>query len=164
MDAIDACVPAMLRPVKARLADELEVEAEEVTDEFYLHWFAASVGSQVAKWRQLRFLHDYHQPGVSRWRPEHLYTLGENNVTLLAEFPDLDTGVFVDDDENCLQRTIQLSGKDVVALRDQFSRFHSRDCNAAEVVVRTLALLVCRDSPGTVTSAINAFRRAYSGG
>jgi hypothetical protein len=159
--AIDAWAPQLLGPVGARLALELQLD-HDVTTEEYLRWFARCVGSQLATWRRLRFLHDYHQPGVGRWHPGHLYTLGENNVTLLAEFPDLDTGVFVDDDEEYLAQAIQLASGDVTVLRHGFSHFHARDVAAAETVVRTLALLTCRHDPGMVTTAVQDYRAAYA--
>jgi hypothetical protein len=159
--AIDAWAPQLLRPIGARLALELQLD-RDVTAEEYLRWFARCVGSQLATWRRLRFLHDYHQPGVGRWRPEHLYTLGENNVTLLAEFPDLDTGVFVDDDEEYLARAIQLTSDDVAVLREGFSHFHARDVAAAETVVRTLALVTCRHDPDILTTVLQDYRTAYA--
>ena len=159
--AIDAWAPQLLRPVGARLALELQLDRDVTTGE-YLRWFAGCVGSQLATWRRLRFLHDYHHPGVGRWRPDHLYTLGENNVTLLAEFPDLDTGVFVDDDEEYLARATQLTPGDVAVLREGFSHFHARDVTAAETVVRTLAHLTCRNDPGMVTKALQDYHAAYA--
>jgi hypothetical protein len=161
--AIKDWAPELLRPVMARLALEQDL-ARDMTLEQYVRWFARCVASQVAAWRRLRFLHDYHQPGIGRWRPDHLYTLGENNVTLLGEFPDLDTGIFVDDDDGYLAQAIQLAPRDVAVLREGFSHFHARDVAAAETVVRTLALLVCRDDPGMVATALQDYRTAYSAG
>src|SRR4051794_2096014 len=159
--AIDTWAPYLLRAVRARLAIEL---AHDVTTRQYVRWFAGCLGRQLAAWRSLRFLHDYHQPGTSRWRPDHLYTLGENNVTLLAEFPDLDTGVFVDDDENYLGGAIQLTPGDVALLRTAFGHFHARDVAAAETVVRTLALIACRHDRDLAVTAVQDYRNAYTVG
>jgi hypothetical protein len=138
--AIEDYAPMLLRVARTRLA--LELGAGDVPELDYLRWFAASVGRQLRKWRDLRFLHDYHHPGVSRWSPGHLYTLGENNVTLLAEFPDLDTGIFVDDDPEKLHTDLQLFARDVDVLRGNYTVFHGRDVAAAQTVVITLAGLL----------------------
>lgn len=162
LEAIDAWAPLVLQPVKRRLARELGIWTQALSTEQYVRWFASCLGRQIATWRRMRFLHDYHQPGISRWKPGHLYTLGENNVTLLAEFPDLDTGVFVDDEDAQIEAAIQLPAADVRILRDGFNTFHQRDRVAAETVVRTLALLLSRDDPGLATSALGDYRRSYA--
>jgi hypothetical protein len=162
LEVIDTYVPVLVGTAKRRLAQELEVTDAEVRDADYLAWFAESVGAQLKAWRRLRFLHDYHQPGVSRWKPGHLYTLGENNVTLLAEFPDLDTGVFIDDDEKHLKATLQLTTEDVAVLRKRYLVFHQRDVEAAETVLHTLGTLLFRSDGGMVERAVARFRRSYA--
>jgi hypothetical protein len=162
LEVIDMYVPVLVGAAKRRLARELEVMDTEVRDVDYLTWFAESVGAQLKTWRHLRFLHDYHQPGVSRWKPGHLYTLGENNVTLLAEFPDLDTGVFVEDDEEHLTATLQLTTEDVAVLRERYLLFHQRDVEATETVLRTLGTLLFRAEGGVVETAVARFRRSYA--
>jgi hypothetical protein len=162
LEAIDAYAPVLVSMAKRRLARALAVPDDELAYGDYLDWFAASVGRQVAAWRRLRFLHDYHHPGVSRWSPGYLYTLGENNVTLLAEFPDLDTGVFVDDDAARLDATLQLAADDVALLRQDYALFHQRDVTAAETVVCTLATVLFREDSAAVGSAVARFRRSYA--
>ena len=66
----------LVKLAKRRLATELGLPEND--DSAYLNWFSESLGFQLRQWRHLRFLHDYHHPGVSRWSPGHLYTLGEN--------------------------------------------------------------------------------------
>jgi len=85
-------------------------------------------------------------------------------VTLLAEFADLDTGVFVDDDESDLSRSVQLSPVDVAALRNGFDTFHQVDVESACFVVRTLSLLCCRGDRQRATSAVETYYRAYRDG
>jgi hypothetical protein len=162
LEAIETYAPALLATAKRRLAVELGVEGAQIRDEDYLRWFAASMGTQLAAWRRVRFLHDYHHPGVSRWHPGHLYTLGENNVTLLAEFPDLDTGVFVDDALADLENALQLDAGDVAILRERYAVFHRRDVQAAETVVRTLALVLFPDRGATAEAAAAQFRTTYA--
>ena len=164
LDVIDAYVGALLPVVFDRLERELELPSGAMTRSAYVDWFAIAVGRQLARWRELRFLHDYHHPGVGRWRPNHLYTLGENNVTLLAEFPDLDTGVFVDDPAGELAEEVHLGPADVEVLRTQYVLFHRRDVVAARLVVRSLALLVDSAHPVSAEHADHLFEDAYRDG
>lgn len=161
-EVIEGYAPVLLRSVKQRLAIELGVSWETIRDLDYIEWFAQSLGAQLSAWRKLRFLHDYHHPGVSRWHPSHLYTLGENNVTLLAEFPDLDTGLFVDTSDEQLDSHIQLGADDAAILRENFTLFHQRDVKAAETVVSTLTNLVSLGNQRNVKSAIDCFRESYA--
>jgi len=162
IEAIEGYAPLLVDVARRRLALELGQAEEDLNDANYLTWFAASCGAQLRVWRRERFLHDYHQPGVSRWQPGHYYTLGENNVTLLAEFPDLDTGIFVDDDEEQLNALLQLPAEDIQVLRDNFIPMHQRDVEAAKAVVRVLAAILFREDPGMATSAAATFHRGYA--
>jgi hypothetical protein len=150
--------PLLIKVASRRLAAELGMP--EGDDSEYLSWFSESLGFQLRQWRHLRFLHDYHHPGVSRWSPGHLYTLGENNVTLLAEFPDLDTGIFVDDDAYDSHSSLQLSQSDVEVLRENYHLFHARDVKAAATVVSTLSGLLLEDSSRT-QSRVESFWSTY---
>lgn len=161
LETIDAYAPALLKLAKLRHGKELKLQDNIVSDAEYLNWFAISLGEQLAAWRRLRFLHDYHHPGVSRWQPESLYSLGENNISLLAEFPDLDTGLFVDDEEAYLVSTLQLKKEDVALLRQSFLTFHYRDALAAETAVRTLAMIMFRDDNEAIEASAARFRRSY---
>lgn len=159
IDAIRSHAPFVLRTVFDRLSRELQAPVDE---SFYLEWFATSVGEQLARWYELRFLYDYHHPGISRWKPLHLYTLGENNVTLLAEFPDLDTGVFIDDEDSYLASALQLPAADIPVLRERFGFFHNRELEAALATVKTLAAILshCYGDLGVDAPAI--FEKAYN--
>jgi hypothetical protein len=161
LDAISSYAPILLDTAIGRLAEELNRPPETVSKRDYLEWFAASMGRQLARWRRLRFLHDYHHPGTSRWESGYLQTLGENNVTLLAEFPDLDSGIFVDDEESYHMRTLQLSPDDVALLRARFDTFHNHDLQSAETIVRTLAGVLSADGATMVDAAHAHFRESY---
>lgn len=160
LDVVEHYAPALVGLARRRLALEWRCDAEEIGDREYLHWFADTLAAQLRTWRQLRFLHDYHHPGFSRWHPGTLFSLGENNVTLLAEFADLDTAVFVDDDDEQLQEILQLTADDVAMLRGSYPTFHHRDLLAAETVVRTLAAIVLREDVQTAAECVEHFRRS----
>jgi hypothetical protein len=161
LELIDSYSRAPLNLAKRRLAEELDVSSQSISDVDYLFWFAKTLGQQLNTWKRLRFLHDYHHRGVSRWQPETLFSLGENNVSLLAEFPDLDTSLFVDDDEEYLMSTLQLQKDDVEFMRGSFSLLHHREVLAAEEVVRTLANIMFREDPEVLRIAIEKFRAGY---
>ncbi len=163
IEALHGYVPCILDVVRRRVALELQLPEDEFDCTDYLNWFAGSLGRQLATWKRLRFLHDYHHPGISRWTPSHLYTLGENNVTLMAEFPDLDTGVFVDDPDEEIESIVRLSKADIRLLRDKFLFFHRRDVEAAAVVVETLARLIRPGCDEIPSRAVNLFERSYRG-
>jgi hypothetical protein len=155
---IESYAPLLLAIARRRLALEWRCEEAEIADRDYLFWFAGCVASQLRRWQKLRFLHDYHHPGFSRWHPGTLFSLGENNVTLLAEFADLDTGVFVDDPDDALRATLQLTAEDVVMLRERYATFHQRDVEATGTVVQTLASIVARGDPATIAAVAQHFR------
>jgi hypothetical protein len=161
LEAIGAYAPLLINFAKRRLAWELAVPATAIQDADYLDWFAGSVGDQLRIWRRTRFLHDYHHPGVGRWQPGHLYTLGENNVTLLAEFPDLDTGLFVDDDAKALESSLQLTSEDVSALREHYDVFHQRELRKAQAIVRTLASILFGNDRAALKHAMDQFSSSY---
>jgi hypothetical protein len=146
---------------RARLAVELgrDPETEAPDAAAYVAWFAATLGRQFARFRVLRFLHDYHQPSIGRAGPSWLYSLGENNVTLLAEFPDLDTGIFLDryDAEHCDE--IFLTKADFAALSESFDAAHARDVAAGRGVVRTLAFVALDGDPAGMAEADRAFHQ-----
>lgn len=151
--------PLVVEIARARVAAELErdTDLEPVSNAEYVAWFAEWVGRQLAFWYDQRFLHDYHKPGVRR--STGLLTLVEQNVTLLAEFPDLDTAVFVDDDEDA--DALQLTMRDREVLRTGFVDFHARELGAARAVVRTLALAVLERRPALADWADEILGRAY---
>lgn len=161
LEAIGAYAPVLIDVATRRLAWELAVPESAIQAIDYLDWFAGSVGDQLRTWRRIRFLHDYHHPGVGRWQPGYLYTLGENNVTLLAEFPDLDTGVFVDDDPKVLESSLQLTAEDVSVLRAHYDVFHQRELRKAETIVRTLARILFGNDSAALKNAMDRFSSSY---
>jgi hypothetical protein len=151
--------PCVVETICARLALELgrDPGIQPVSDNEYVSWFAATLGEQLALWRRHRFLHDYHKPGIERY--SGLMTLVESNVTLMAEFPDLDTAVFVDDDEGA--QSLQLTARDLNVLRDGYAEFHVREREAARAVVKSLACAVQRCDADACELADAVFDNAY---
>jgi hypothetical protein len=164
LDVIAAQTPRLMPIIYQRLAQDLQVSPQDIDAESYLRWFSRSCGMQLARWYELRFLYDYHHPGVSRWSPGHIYTLGENNVSLLAEFPDLDTGTFVDDPDEELLSILQLPPEDLPVLRDQFDFFHNREITATKVVIETLAALLYHSYGRLNVDPIAQFDETYHDG
>jgi hypothetical protein len=166
LETVRLYAPMVLEMVRARLAVELgrDPETEAPGNTEYVRWFAATLGQQFARFQRLRFLHDYHQPSIGRAAPAWLYSLGENNVTLLAEFPDLDTGVFVDRYDAEHMDEIFLSRADFAALADGFTQAHARDVAAGRGVLRTVAFVALDGDAAAIEDADRVFDRAYADG
>jgi hypothetical protein len=147
----------LLELARRRLARDL---GAGITLRDYVEWFAISLGRTLARWRALRFLHDYHQPGIGRSAPA--FTLVENNVTLLGEFPDLDTGLFVDDPPGRVGAELQLSPSELQQLRHGFSEFHLREVAACRAVAATLAAIALPSSGRPADEAMHCFDAAYA--
>jgi hypothetical protein len=164
LETVRLYAPMVLEMVRARLAVELGRDPETAmpSNVEYVQWFAATLGRQFAEFHRLRFLHDYHQPGIGRAAPAWLYTLGENNVTLLAEFPDLDTGVFVDRYDAEHMDEVFLSKSDFAALADNFPQAHARDVAAGRAVLRTLGFVALDGDAAGLRDADRAFDSAYA--
>jgi hypothetical protein len=160
---IDAYAPLLLDVAKGRLAVELgrDPMEEPLSDGEYVTWFAATLGRQLGIMHRLRFLHDYHHPGISRYTPSWQYTLTENNVTLLAEFPDLDTGIFVDRFDAAIADELQLSRADIDVLRAGYEAFHLDDVHAARSVTASLALIALHGDRDEEAQAGLRFQQAY---
>lgn len=156
--------PAVLSVVTSRLSQDpaWNCACDPPTEEQYVRWFARTLGRQLGIMRQQGFLHDYHHPGVSRFSPNWVYTLVENNVTLLAEFADLDTGFFVHDANPEMLDEIQLTSQDAKVLRDGFPKYHLADQRAAMRIVRTLSSIVFRNDTSRIGWAESEFTDAYS--
>ena len=154
--------PLLLEVAKRRLAMELGRDPynEPLTNFEYAVWFARTMGEQLARFRAHRFLHDYHQEGVSRHRPAWLYSLCENNITLMAEFPDLDTGIFLNGDRESLDE-LQLTKHDLAALSAGFEKAHLRDLHATKVALRTLSTIVCHGDRTSVRKILGYFDQSY---
>lgn len=130
----------------------------------YLAWFSREMGRQLGSFRRHRFLHDYHHPGITRFTENWLYTLVENNVTLSAEFADLETAAFVDTDTPYLCEALQLKPRDVELLRVNFEQFHRTDLlqgyRSVETVLK-LAELIGATSSNVTKSGLVEFTQAY---
>ena len=155
--------PMMLRLAKAKVAEELgrDPTSAPLSDDEYVSWFAGTLGSQLAVMKKLRFLHDYHHPGVGRNTSQWIYTLCETNITLLAEFPDLDTAIFVDRIDDETSNALRISGRDATILRDEYERFHEKDLEQAAAVVRTLASIAHRGDAAKTSQSVERFQSAY---
>ena len=122
---------------KSRVESEIKCD---LTMPAYIEWFAATLGRQLASMREAKFLHDYHHPGVGRYHQNWVYTLIEHNVTLSAEFADLETSVFLNDTTEEIMFDLQITKQDVALLRKNFSAYHLMDYNKAKRVVTALAM------------------------
>ena len=158
-DLLREYAPLPVAVARARVSRELgrDPDIEPVGEEEYVGWFAGEAGRQLALWRSARFLHDYHQPGVSR--ANGIMTLVESNVTLLAEFPDLDTALFVDSPEDA--DALQIDEADQAVLRAGFPEFHAREVDAARRIVRSLALAATGCDTTVANWAERVLHRAY---
>jgi len=156
--------PLLLGLARARLALELDrdPDTERPDNTFYVRWFARSLGRQLATFRRLKFLHDYHHPGVARTSAGSLHSLSENNVSLLAEFPDLETGIFVDRPAKDQLDTLFLSAADHDVLKENYGAFHAMERSYARSIVRTLAFVALDGDPTGITSAVRDFEASYA--
>jgi hypothetical protein len=160
---IRAYAPRLLDLACSRLAVELRRDpaTERPGRRDYALWFAETLGRQLAVFRRLRFLHDYHQPGVARWTDGQMHSLGENNLTLLAEFPDLDTGIFLDAPDPETLDCLFLTRADYEALSAGFEAFHQRDIAETRIVVRTLAFIALDGDAAGLAEVEARFAAAY---
>jgi len=160
---ITSYAPILLEHAKNSLATELgrDPVRERITDSQYVTWFAQTLGKQLAKMRRARFLHDYHQPGISRYTPSWIYTLCETNVTLLAEFPDLDTAIFLDKNDSETLDELLITSREFSILQNNYQEFHRRDYRESRHVTATLAAIVFHQDRAMERMAIAEFDSAY---
>jgi hypothetical protein len=158
--------PVLLGLARARLAVELgrDPESERLDNRFYAAWFADCLGKQLATFRRLRFLHDYHHPGVARTTEGTLHSLSENNVSLLAEFADLETAIFVERFDQAQVDTLFLTRADYEVLEDNYAAFHAVEVARARSVVLTLAFVALDGDPAGIAAALQGFDAAYAHG
>ncbi|MBJ7311455.1 hypothetical protein H7U20_14810 [Rugamonas sp. CCM 8940] len=149
---------ATLRAVRADADDDGRLDPDRLWT--YSHWFSRQLGRQLGLFKQQRFLHDYHYPGIRR-NGAWVYSLVENNVTLAAEFADLETGVFVDADIEHIRHHIQLSTDEILTLRRHYAALHQRDVQAAARVAHTLDTIVRLLCPHGGGAAQRVFAAAY---
>ncbi len=147
--------PFALEVAKQRLASEL-CSDQVFTNREYAVWFGTSMGEQLAKMRDARFLFDY-RPGRS---PKIANALHESQISLLAEFHDLDTGIFVDSRET---EGVLLTQMQIDELKTNFEAHHVAEYKEAFAIVRTLALVACSEDHDAVAAALSAFQSRYEG-
>ncbi len=153
--------PILLRLAQEKVAEELgrDPEREAPSGREYAHWFAERLGEQMARLRDLRFLHEYRLGRGPHMLASH--SLVETNITLLAEFADLDTGIFVDAADAPTLDTLGISREILGDLQDGYDAFHAVDCRQAARIVQTLAFLACDQEPTLAREAVGHFARAY---
>lgn len=158
--------PSLLTLMHSRLAAEFggDPDSELPNNRDYAFWFAEQLGRQLGVFYELRFLHDYLHQGIARWKPGHIYSLGKNNVSLMAEFPDLDTGIFLDCPDPEQLDSLFITRADYDALDSGFAEFHQHDVTAARQVVKTLAFVALDADPGGIVEAQRRFTTAYQRG
>jgi hypothetical protein len=156
--------PLLLRLARARLAIELgrDPETEGPDNRAYAAWFAECLGRQLATFRRLRFLHDYHHRGVARTTADTLHSISENNVSLLAEFPDLETGIFVERFDQAQADTLFLTRADYEVLEENYATFHAIEVARTRSVVLTLAFVALDGDPAGIAAALQGFDAAYA--
>jgi hypothetical protein len=142
---INEHAPMMVRLARLRLAQEcgLTPRPNALSCADYIAWFAESIGRQMAIMRKERFLFDYR---VGR-DPNIANSLHESQVSLLAEFHDLDTGAFT---ESSHHDGVFLTNSQFNNLQRNYSKWHSRELVEAMAIVRSMALIV---NPGDTASA-----------
>ncbi len=145
--------PLAIKLAKQRVASELGVD-RDITDLEYAMWFAKALGIQLALMRDARFLFDY-RPGRE---PRIANALHESQISLLCEFHDLDTGIFLDSDET---DGVLLSETQLSELRANFKNHHQAEVKEALGIVKTLSLIACHEKEEDVLATLAAFRDAY---
>jgi hypothetical protein len=150
--------PTMIRLARVRLAQEqgLSSDANAISSREYLSWFAESIGRQMAIMREERFLFDYR---VGR-NADVANALHESQISLLAEFHDLDTGVFT---ESPHHDGVMLTRDQFENLRRHYSRWHGRELIEALAIVRSTALVVNPGDTASAAAAVDRAVKAYSG-
>jgi hypothetical protein len=156
----------LLDHAAGRLGEELgrDPENEPMTRGEYLLWFANTMGAQLALMRRERFLHDYRMAQTTLNDPYHLLnSLMDTNVTLLAEFADLDTGVLLDRDLADQCDELGITRATLCALQTDFEEHHVVEVALARSVVETASLVADRTGVQR-KSCVRVFSAAYDRG
>jgi hypothetical protein len=152
----------LLQHARGRLAMELGrgTVAEAVPPAEYVAWFARTMGAQLAIMRRERFLHDYRLAQTELNDPHHLLdSLMDTNVTLLAEFADLDTGVLVGRKDADWGDGLQVSRAMMNELASGFEEYHAIEARIAAGICETVEMLALPN--GGQRSARRLFAAAY---
>jgi hypothetical protein len=157
--------PTLLMLVRARLTEELgrDPESEIVSSAEYANWFAASLGEQLAAMRRIRFLHDYRVV-QTEWDDPYdlLNSLTDTNVTLLAEFADLDTGVLVDRAESSWSEALRIPPVAWRTLRDNYDELHANEVRIARGIAQTVAIAAGQRPAAAAATFTAAYDRALT--
>jgi hypothetical protein len=151
--------PVLIDLARRRLAALEGADIDDIEVRDYVGFFAASLGATLGRFRQQRFLHDYHHG--TDGRPAPMNTLVENNVTLLAEIPDLDTAIFVDDDPALVAEAVQVTPSHLGQLRHSYDDLHHHEVAASRAIAGTLAAAAQPGSADAVQAALRQFDAAY---
>jgi len=152
----------ILLPIaRLKVAEELgrDPNTEPVSNHEYIAWFADQMGRQLGLMKKLRFLHDYRvaQPECR----DDSHSLGETNVTLLAEFADLDTGILTDRQSRTTLDEVLISKGDFTTLQEEFEAFHEQDVSRAKIIVTSLAVIASEGDMTISAEAAECFSQAY---
>ena len=153
--------PMPLGIAKARVARELgrHPEAEPMSNSEYTSWFAERMGEQLARMKELRFLNEYRL--ARSWRDLRHHSLVETNVSLLAEFADLDTSIFVDSPDSFTLDALGIAGELVHTLQRNYEEYHAIDVQRMVGIVRTLAYIASEGDADAAREATVHFQKTY---
>ena len=105
------------------------------------------MGIQLAIMRRERFLHDYRLAQTEWDDPYYLLdSLMDTNVTLLAEFADLDTGVLVGRHDAEWRDELQISKAIMKELAAGFEEYHAVEVRLAQSICETVEILALPNS------------------
>ena len=157
---IRSAAPAIILDARERLAVEAlgEPAATAFSTRQFVMWFSETLGKQLGLLRALRILHDYRVIVSST----HYNSLGDTNVTLAAELPDLDTLVRVDDDPDYAHDVFGITADQQRDLANGFLHFHLREVALAFGVTLTLATAAELSDADTTRFLRAAFNHGYT--
>ena len=81
---------------------------------------------------------------------------------MLAEFPDLETAIFVERFDQAQADTLFLTRADYAVLEDNYAAFHALEVGRARSVVQTLAFVALDGDPAGIAAALQQFDTAYA--
>jgi hypothetical protein len=157
---IRSAAPAMILDARERLAFEAlgDPAATAFSMRQFVMWFSETLGKQLGLLRALRILHDYRVINSSR----HYNSLGDTNVTLAAELPDLDTLIRVDEDPDYARDVFGITADQQRYLADGFLHFHLHEVALAFGVTLTLANAASLSDADTTRFLRAAFNQGYT--
>jgi len=160
LTAITQYAPTLINYALRTLTGSSEVDSAWRRE--YVRWFASTLGRQLAVFRDIRFLHDYRVNQQDLPDPFYLLdSLNDTNITLAAEFADLDTGICVDQDDPSVLEVLGISAGYQHQLATHFSRLHAVERQLARGVAQSLEIMVLGSSKEVNAAA--AFDGGYGG-